>query len=45
MDLKRGIDKAVSAVVDPIAKQSRPVANSDEVAQVGTYQQWRSRNW
>ena len=36
MDLKRGIDKAVSAVVDSIAKQSRPVANSDEVAQVGT---------
>jgi chaperonin GroEL len=36
MDLKRGIDTAVSAVVDAIAKQSRPVANSDEVAQVGT---------
>ena len=36
MDLKRGIDTAVSAVVDSIAKQSRPVANSDEVAQVGT---------
>ena len=28
MDLKRGIDTAVSAVVDAIAKQSRPVANS-----------------
>ena len=36
MDLKRGIDTAVLAVVDAIAKQSRPVANSDEVAQVGT---------
>ena len=36
MDLKRGIDTAVAAVVDSIAKQSRPVANSDEVAQVGT---------
>jgi chaperonin GroEL len=36
MDLKRGIDTAVSSVVDAIAKQSRPVANSDEVAQVGT---------
>ena len=36
MDLKRGIDNAVSSVVDAIAKQSRPVANSDEVAQVGT---------
>ena len=36
MDLKRGIDTAVTSVVDAIAKQSRPVANSDEVAQVGT---------
>ena len=36
MDLKRGIDTAVSSVVDAIAEQSRPVANSDEVAQVGT---------
>ena len=31
MDLKRGIDTAVSTVVDAIASQSRPVANSDEV--------------
>jgi chaperonin GroEL len=36
MDLRRGIDLAVSTVVAAIAKQSRPVANSDEVAQVGT---------
>ncbi len=36
MDLRRGIDLAVSTVVSAIAKQSRPVANSDEVAQVGT---------
>jgi len=36
MDLRRGVDLAVSAVVSAIAKQARPVANSDEVAQVGT---------
>ena len=36
MDLRRGIDLAVSTVVSAIAKQARPVANSDEVAQVGT---------
>jgi len=36
MDLKRGIDLAVSHVVESIKKASRPVENSDEVAQVGT---------
>ena len=36
MDLKRGVDMAVSAVVADIAKQARPVANSEEVSQVGT---------
>ncbi len=36
MDLKRGIDAAVNAVVASIKKQSRPVKDSDEVAQVGT---------
>ena len=36
MDLKRGIDMAVTSVVDSIKKMSRPVKNSDEVAQVGT---------
>ena len=36
MDLKRGIDMAVASVVDSIKKMSRPVKNSDEVAQVGT---------
>ncbi len=36
MDLKRGIDVAVSSVVDAIKASARPVADSDEVAQVGT---------
>ncbi len=36
MDLKRGIDLAVQAVVSNLKSQSRPVANNSEVAQVGT---------
>ncbi|WP_406736902.1 chaperonin GroEL [Thioclava sp. GXIMD4215] len=36
MDLKRGIDQATSKVVEAIKAASRPVADSDEVAQVGT---------
>ena len=36
MDLKRGIDMATSNVVDAIRKMARDVADSDEVAQVGT---------
>ena len=36
MDLKRGIDLAVSKVIDHIKASSRAVADSDEVAQVGT---------
>src|SRR6202051_4028311 len=36
MDLKRGIDLAVSAVVEDIKKRSRKVCSSAEVAQVGT---------
>jgi len=36
MDLKRGIDIAVSAVVKDIEKRAKPVASSSEVAQVGT---------
>jgi chaperonin GroEL len=35
MDIKRGIDKAVNAVVDALAKQSNPVKGSKEIAQVG----------
>ncbi|MBM4365186.1 MAG: chaperonin GroEL [Deltaproteobacteria bacterium] len=36
MDLKRGIDKAVSAIVADLKTQSRPVADNNQVAQVGT---------
>ncbi len=36
MDLKRGIDLATAKVVASIKAASRPVADSDEVAQVGT---------
>lgn len=37
MDLKRGIDKAVDAVVENLKKQSQPVGNDyDKIAQVGT---------
>ncbi len=36
MDLKRGIDLATAKVVEAIKAASRPVNDSDEVAQVGT---------
>ncbi len=36
MDLKRGIDIAVHAVIKDIEKRAKPVAASSEVAQVGT---------
>ena len=36
MDLKRGIDLATARVVETIKASARPVADSDEVAQVGT---------
>ncbi len=36
MDLKRGIDTATTKVVEAIKAASRPVKDSDEVAQVGT---------
>ena len=36
MDLKRGIDKAVSAVVQDLQKQSKSIKDSSEIAQVGT---------
>ena len=35
MDLKRGIDIAVTAVVADLVKRSKPVAGSSEIAQVG----------
>src|SRR5262252_9320099 len=36
MDLKRGIDRAVDAVVTDIEKRSKKVSTNDEIAQVGT---------
>ncbi|MDE2167406.1 MAG: chaperonin GroEL [Alphaproteobacteria bacterium] len=36
MDLKRGIDKAVEAVVEDLKKRSKKVSTNDEIAQVGT---------
>ncbi|MHA1517288.1 MAG: chaperonin GroEL [Alphaproteobacteria bacterium] len=36
MDLKRGIDKSVTEVVEAIEKQSKEVSGSSEIAQVGT---------
>src|SRR5205809_3288272 len=36
MDLKRGIDKAVIAVVEELKKVSKPCSNSKEIAQVGS---------
>jgi len=36
MDLKRGIDKAVAAVVEDVQKRSKPVRTNKEIAQVGT---------
>jgi chaperonin GroEL len=36
MDLKRGIDKAVTAVVANLKSQSKPISDSNEIAQVAT---------
>jgi chaperonin GroEL len=36
MDLKRGIDKAVTAVVKSLKAQSKPISNNSEIAQVAT---------
>ncbi|ASM73611.1 MULTISPECIES: chaperonin GroEL [Roseobacteraceae] len=36
MDLKRGIDKAVAAVVAEVKSMSRPVGDTAEIAKVGT---------
>ncbi|HVW55742.1 MAG TPA: chaperonin GroEL [Rhizobiaceae bacterium] len=36
MDLKRGIDKAVAAVVEELKKNARRITRNDEIAQVGT---------
>ena len=36
MDLKRGIDKAVAALVEELKKQSKATTTSKEIAQVGS---------
>jgi chaperonin GroEL len=36
MDLKRGVEKAVKAVVEQIKQSSKKVTTNDEIAQVGT---------
>jgi chaperonin GroEL len=36
MDLKRGIDKAVAAVLDELRKLSKPISTNREIAQVGS---------
>jgi len=36
MDLKRGVDMAVEAVVESLVSRSKKISTSDEVAQVGT---------
>src|SRR3546814_16058516 len=42
MDLKRGIDLAVGAVVDDLKKRAKKISSSAEVAQVGTISANRS---
>jgi chaperonin GroEL len=36
MDLKRGIDKAVATIVENLKSQSKPIKDSNEIAQVGS---------
>ncbi len=36
MDLKRGIDKAVTTIVENLKSQSKPIKDSNEIAQVGS---------
>ncbi len=36
MDIKRGIDKAVTAMIDELHRVARPVAGKEEIAQVAT---------
>ena len=36
MDLKRGVDLAVDAVVEDLRRNSKKVTSSEEIAQVGT---------
>ena len=44
MDLKRGIDLAVDAVVADLVKNSKKVTSNEEIAQVGTISSWRRRD-
>ena len=45
MDLKRGIDQAVNAIVEQLKSKSKKVTNNEEIAQVGTVSaQWRHRD-
>ena len=36
MDLKRGIDKAVTAIIEDLKKQSKQISNNSEIEQVAT---------
>jgi chaperonin GroEL len=36
LDLKRGIDRAVAAVVEEVRKRSKKISTNDEIAQIGT---------
>lgn len=36
MDVKRGIDKAVAAVVEELKKNAKPIKSNTEIAQIGT---------
>lgn len=36
MDVKRGIDKAVAAVVEELKKNAKPIKDNAEIAQIGT---------
>ncbi|WP_275586885.1 TCP-1/cpn60 chaperonin family protein, partial [Serratia marcescens] len=36
MDLKRGIDKAMAAVLDELRNLSKPISTNREIAQVGS---------
>ena len=36
IELKRGIDKTVSKVIEYLKEESRPVSGNDEIAQIGT---------
>jgi chaperonin GroEL len=44
MDLKRGIDKAVAAVVKDIETQAKKITTNDEIAQIGTISANGDRN-